>query len=129
MPLRPTCCAAVGATAALLLSGCGDLSADDVRAAATHFASADDSARCDLLAPSTLASLVQEESSSCEEAIADVPIGSGDVTSVEVWGEEAQAELADDTLFLTRTSAGWRVMAAACTSQGPNEPYECQLEA
>jgi|SRR5215218_315713 len=130
MPLRRTCCAAVGATAALLLSGCGNLSAGDVERAANGFATAPDpAARCDLLSPNTLAALVEEESSACEEAIGSLPIGSGDVLSVEVWGEEAQAKLADDTLFLTRTSAGWRVMAAACTSQGANEPYDCQLEA
>jgi hypothetical protein len=128
MPLRRSGGAALVAAAAVMLTGCGDLSADDVESTAGAFASADDAARCDLLAPSTLAALVEEESSACEEAIGSVPIGSGDVLSVEVWGEEAQAKLADDTLFLTRTSAGWRVMAAACSPQGKEQPYECQLE-
>src|SRR5215218_10820038 len=127
MPLRRTCWVAVGATAALLLSGCGNLSAGEVERAANAFATAQDPAsRCDLLTTNTLAALVEEESSPCEEAIGSVPIGSGGVVSVEVWGEEAQAELDDDTLFLTRTSDGWRVMAAACTSQGANKPYDCQ---
>jgi hypothetical protein len=116
--------------AAVVLTGCGDLSADDVESAASAFAAAENDAavRCDLLAPSTLAALVQDESAPCEDVIGDVPIGTGDVTSVEVWGEEAQATLADDTLFLTRTSAGWRVTAAACTSQGQELPYDCRLE-
>jgi hypothetical protein len=128
MPLRRPFTAAVVAAAAVVLTGCGDLSAGEVQSAASTFASADDTARCDLLAPSTLASLVQDESTPCEDAIGDLPIGSGDVLSVAVWGEEAQAKLADDTLFLTRTSSGWRVMAAACTSQGGDKPYDCQLE-
>ena len=46
-----------------------------------------------------------------------------------MWGEEAQVRLSDDTLFLTRTADGWRVSAAACTAQGAELPYECQLEA
>jgi hypothetical protein len=129
MPLRRMCCAAVAAAVAVLLSGCGNLNADEVESAARAFAGAQDpAARCELLAPATLTALVEEESSPCEEAIGTVEIGSGDVLSVEVWGEEAQATLADDTLFLTRTSSGWRVMAAACTPQGAEQPYECQLE-
>jgi hypothetical protein len=119
---------ALGASV-LLLTGCGGLSDDEVRGLAEEFAQGDAGARCEMLAPATLASLVEEESSPCEEAIEDVPLGSGDLMSVAVWGEEAQAKLSDDTLFLTRTSSGWRVMAAACRSQGQDKPYECRLEA
>ena len=131
MALRRTrCVTAVAAAAALLSSGCGNLSADEVERVATTFAGAggDPSARCDLLAPGRLANLVDEESSACEDAIATLPLGSGALEKVEVWGEEAQAKLADDTLFLSRTSDGWRVMAAACTPQGEQQPYRCQLE-
>ena len=130
MPLRRTRCAAAVAAAALLLCGCGNPSADEVRNVATAFAGDGDdpSARCDLLAPATLASLLQQQTSPCPEVIQGLPLGSGKVMQVEVWGEEAQAKLADDTLFLTRTSAGWRVMAAACTPKGGHQPYDCQLE-
>jgi hypothetical protein len=72
---------------------------------------------------------VEEESSTCEEAIGQVPLGAGKVTAVEVWGEEAQVRLTDDTLFLTRTTDGWRISAAACTPQGESLPYDCRLEA
>jgi hypothetical protein len=114
----------------LLLSGCGDLSAAEVEAVADDFARAgeDPGARCALLAASTLTALVGEESASCEEAIQQVPLGTGSLTAVEVWGEEAQAKLTDDTIFLTRTGEGWRVSAAACTAQGEGRPYECRLE-
>jgi hypothetical protein len=36
--------------------------------------------------------------------------------------------LTGDTLFLTRTAAGWKVAAAGCTPQG-EAPYLCRLEA
>jgi hypothetical protein len=120
--------AAGGLATALLLSGCGGLSDDEVGRVAEDFAGGDAAARCDLLAPGAFAALVEAESSSCEEAIEQLPVGSGAVTEVQVWGEEAQARLSDDTLFLTRTSSGWRVMAAACRPQGQDEPYDCQVE-
>jgi hypothetical protein len=124
---RPTL--AVGAVSAtLLLTGCGGLAEGDVERLAEDFASGDAAARCELLAPGTLAALVEEESTSCEEAIEQVDIGSGDVMEVGVWGEEAQAKLSDDTLFLTHTPAGWRVFAAACVPQGQDQPYDCEVE-
>jgi hypothetical protein len=114
--------------AVVLLTGCGGVSDDEVSRLAEQFAGGDAATRCDLLAPDTLAALVEEETSPCEDAIGAVPLGSGHLMSVAVWGEEAQAKLSDDTLFLTHTSAGWRVMAAACRSQGPDKPYDCRLE-
>ena len=119
--------AALGATV-LLLTGCGGLADDEVEKVAADFSGGDGAARCDLLAPGALAALVEEESSSCEEAIDEVPLGSGEVLEVAVWGEEAQARLSDDTLFLTRTSDGWRIAAAACTPRGAEMPYDCQME-
>ena len=120
--------AAGAVTATLLLTGCGGLAEGDVERVAEDFATGDAAARCELLAPGTLAALVEEESTSCEEAIEQGDIGSGDVMEVGVWGEEAQAKLSDDTLFLTHTSAGWRVFAAACVPQGQEQPYDCEVE-
>jgi hypothetical protein len=123
--------AAAAATAgALLLSGCGNLGADAVANVATTFADGgtDATTRCRLLAENTLAALVENEGTACEEAIGDLPIGTGTPTSVEVWGEEAQVKLTDDTLFLTRTTDGWRVMAAACRLRAEEQPYDCQVE-
>ena len=114
-------------TAMLVLSGCGGLSDGDVRRVAEDFAAGGAGERCELLAPSTHAAVLAE-ASSCEEALEQAELGSGEVTEVAVWGEEAQAKLSDDTLFLTRTSSGWRVMAAACRPQGADKPYECQVE-
>lgn len=130
MPLRRRSCLASMVGAALLLSGCGNLSADEVEGVAATFAGAQDdpAARCRLLAPGVVEALVEDGGRSCEDAIQDLPVGTGDVTSVEVWGEEAQARLTDDTVFLTRTAKGWRITAAACRSQGADLPYACRLE-
>jgi hypothetical protein len=73
-------------------------------------------------------SLVAEEGTSCPEAIGSLPLGRGDVVSVEVWGEDALVHLSDDTLFLTRDAGGWLVSAGAC-QPGGDGPYQCQLEA
>jgi hypothetical protein len=120
---------ALGAvTATLLLTGCGGLAEGDVTRVAADFAAGDAAARCELLAPAALSALVEEASTSCEEAIEQVDLGSGEVMDVGVWGEEAQAKLSDDTLFLTHTPAGWRVFAAACIPQGEDRPYDCEVE-
>jgi hypothetical protein len=123
--------AAAAAAVLLSLCGCGSLAADEVESVGAAFAAADGdpAEQCELLTANTRTALVEEESSTCEEAIGLVPLGAGEVTSVEVWGEEAQVRLTDDTLFLTRTTDGWRVSAAACTPQGEERPYDCQLEA
>ena len=125
------CATAVAAVALLSLCGCGGLSAGEVESLGSALADAesDPVARCELLAPNTRAALLEEEASGCEEAIQQIPLGSGEVASVEVGGEEAQVRLADDTLFLTRTPDGWRVAAAGCSPQGEDQPYDCRLEA
>lgn len=131
MPIRAACSAAtVAVGVVLVLSACSDVSADGATKAVEAFTAAQDdpSARCALLAPGTVSALVQDEGS-CEDAIGQLPVGSGTLLSVEVWGEEAQAKLSDDTLFLTHTSDGWRVSAAACQAQGAELPYDCRVEA
>ena len=115
--------------AALLLGGCGTVSDDEVRKVATTFAATHDAdTRCALLAPATVATLTEQESSTCPDAIGKLRLGSGRPVAVQVWGEEAQVKLTDDTLFLTRTPHGWRVMAAGCRFRNEQRPYDCQLE-
>jgi hypothetical protein len=131
MSVRRVWAAVAVGTAVVLISGCGNVADDEVAQVATAFAhdGDDPAARCSLLAPSTLATLTEQESSACPDAIGKVDLGSGRLISVQVWGEEAQATMSDDTLFLTRTSHGWRVMAAACRPRSPQRPYDCQLQA
>ena len=121
--------AVLAAVAALagLGTGCTSVQGTEVQRAASGFAAAEPGARCELLAPATLATLAAEESAPCPEAIEQLPLGTGEVVAAEVWGDEAQVRLADDTLSLTRTAAGWRIAAAACRPAG-ERPYECRLE-
>lgn len=120
---------AVVACAAALLTACAGLEESDVAEVATAFEdpAGDPQARCDLLAPATLAALESEESAPCADAITDVPLGGGEVETVEVWGGGAQVRLSGDTVFLIETDTGWRVTAAACEPQ-LEAPYDCQLE-
>jgi hypothetical protein len=115
---------------ALLLTGCASTQQPEVQRVAMAFedSGADAETRCDLLAPKTLAALEKSESTSCAEAIGQLPLDGGDVESVRVWGGDAQVRLSGDTLFLTETHAGWRVFAAACQ---PNRdaPYDCEVAA
>ncbi len=117
----------VGLTA--LLAGCASTQQPEVEKVASTFEdpSADAEARCDLLAPATLAAFEKDQTAPCSDAVAQLSVDGGDVRSVEVWGGDAQVRMAGDTVFLTETSAGWRVTAAGCTSQG-DAPYDCEVE-
>ena len=117
----------VGLTA--LLAGCASTQEPDVEKVASTFEdpSADAEARCDLLAPATLAAFEKDQTAPCTDAVQQLSLDGGAVTSVEVWGGEAQVRMDGDTLFLTETRAGWRVAAAGCTSRG-DAPYDCEVE-
>lgn len=45
---------------------------------------------------------------------------------VDVYGNQARAVLATDTLFLSRFAAGWKVVAAGCSPR-PEQPYQCRV--
>ena len=119
--------AAVIAAGALVLTGCSAAERPEVEHVALIFedSAADPQTRCALLAPKTLAALEQE--APCTDAIEQLPLQGGEVTGVEIWGGEAQVRLRGDTVFLTETGAGWRVVAAACQPQG-DAPYDCEVE-
>ncbi|RBY79506.1 hypothetical protein DQ238_09885 [Geodermatophilus sp. TF02-6] len=112
-----------------LLAGCARLAEGDVGQVALAFEdpAGDPAARCALLTPATRAALESDESMPCTDAIGRLPLGGGAVRAVEVWGDEAQVRMTDDTVFLTRTDAGWRVAAAACQARR-EAPYDCQVE-
>ena len=117
----------VGLTA--LLAGCASTQQPEVEKVASTFEdpSADAEARCDLLAPTTLAAFEEDQTAPCTDAVQQLSLDGGAVTSVEVWGGDAQVRMDGDTLFLTETRAGWRVAAAGCTSRG-DAPYDCEVE-
>lgn len=118
----------VGALA-VLLAGCSSASDSDVSRVATTFEdpSGDPQARCDLLAPATLAAFESGTSAPCADALARVPVQGGRVRSVEIWGGDAQVRLGADTVFLTQTDAGWKVTAAGCEPRG-DAPYDCEVD-
>jgi hypothetical protein len=117
------------AGAGLLLAGCASVDQPAVERVATAFedTSGDPQARCDLLVPATLAALEQDQSKPCAEAIADVPLQGGTVHGVQIWGGDAQVRVGGDTVFLSRTSAGWKIAAAGCTPR-EQAPYDCDVE-
>ncbi|HYH32433.1 MAG TPA: hypothetical protein VD903_18840 [Pseudonocardia sp.] len=119
--------ALTAAAAALLLAGCAGMQRPAVEEVATTFATGDPATRCALLAPATLAALEYDEAAACTETVAGKAPSGGQVQHVEVWGDQAQVRLGDDTLFLTRSGGGWVVAAAGCTPNG-DAPYECRLE-
>jgi hypothetical protein len=118
---------ALGGATVGLLAGCAQMQRPEVERVAADFATGDAAARCALLAPATLSSLESDESAACAQTLVELAPSSGQVQHSEIWGDEAQVQLADDTLFLTHTSSGWKVAAAGCTPNG-DAPYECSLE-
>ena len=109
-------------------AGCADAHHPDVERVAESFAGGDATGRCSLLAPATRQAVEDAERAGCPAALAEVPLGSGAVESVAVWGTDAQVRLVDDTLFLTLSDSGWLVSAAACTPPSGEGPYDCRLE-
>ncbi len=114
---------------ALLATGCASAQQPEVERVATVFEdpSGDELERCGLLLPTALEQLEKDAGAPCEQAIGDPPLEGGAVARVEVWGGDAQVRLGGDTVFLTRTSAGWRVAAALCSPR-PEGPYDCEVE-
>ena len=119
--------------AVLLLVGCSGAEQDAVIRGAAAFTAAvgarDARAACAQLAPATRAEVEWRFSAPCAAALGELrrPVGTGPVVAVSVWGGSAQVRLTDDTLFLSDTGGGWKVVAAGCHEQG-EAPYRCELE-
>jgi len=127
--LRLCCGGVVVAVAAVLAGGCASAQQPDVERVARAFAQSGAADRCALLAPATVAALEHDEAAPCGDALAQLALpDGGEIVSSVVWGDNAQVRLREDTLFLTNTSAGWKVGAAGCTPHG-EAPYLCLLEA
>jgi hypothetical protein len=125
------CYRAAVAAAVVVLAGCASQERGQVEERAQAFAAAasagDTATGCALLAPATSRALEHDAEVPCTVALGEERLGGGRVESVEVWGDEALVRLSDDTLFLTRTSGGWKVAAAGCTPNG-DAPYDCRVE-
>ncbi|MGY1794454.1 hypothetical protein ACI796_10745 [Geodermatophilus sp. SYSU D00525] len=110
-----------------VLAGCSDVHLPDVEQVAGDFAVADPATRCDLLTDAAVQALEHEEPTGCPVVLEELPLGTGGVVSTQVWGQEAQVRLTDDTLFLTRAPDGWEVAAAGCRPSGEGR-YDCLVE-
>ncbi|MFF7533293.1 hypothetical protein ACIP6Q_29380 [Streptomyces bobili] len=125
---------AVALVLAVAVSGCGAVSErrDDVRAATVAFEKAlgerDYARMCEDLAPATAEEVEQSAGAPCAQALGEESLKPGGaVRVVDVYGNQARAVLADDTLFLSHFSAGWKIVAAGCTPR-PGTPYQCQIK-
>lgn len=116
------------------LGGCGTVAErrDDVRDTAVAFERALSEGAydrvCAVLAPGTVEELEQSAGTPCAEAVGEesLPPG-GAVRRTDVYGNQARAVLSSDTLFLSRFTSGWRVVAAGCEPR-PEEPYQCRIK-
>jgi hypothetical protein len=117
-------------TMALTTVGCAVDTASPARAAQRFHAALSahqEEAACAMLARKT-ADKLPDPGQSCADALRELRLDpGGQVTSVAVWGEDAQVRLAGDTLFLHRFSDGWRIRAAGCEPMG-DLPYDCEVD-
>lgn len=86
----------------------------------------DGAAACALLAPATRSALEQSSGSPCGEAILEEGLPTGpEPAEVTVFETAARATGPSDTAFLGQFAEGWKVVAAGCTPQAPEHPYDC----
>jgi hypothetical protein len=71
---------------------------------------------------------VAKSSSSCAEGLSDLELpDSGSWTNTEVYGQEARLRFQHDTVFVTKTPAGWRVAAAGCQEEQDGS-FDCLVQ-
>src|SRR4051812_39572784 len=114
------------ALGAVLLTACTPAGESDARAAAEQFQSAiaerDVTTACGMLSDRARSQLESSTGSSCDQALSRLDLADAAVTSVNVWGDKAQARLADGAVFLAEFRTGWRVTAAGCTFVSKDVP-------
>ena len=123
---------ATAASVAMLLTACTPAAEPDVRATAEQFqgavAGGDLSAACAMLSDRARRQLEGTTATGCVKALSRLTLSDAAVTSVSVWGDNAQARLADGALFLAEFNTGWQVTAAGCTFVSDELPYDCDVE-
>jgi len=117
----------------LVLAGCSSTSQADVQSVVSRFYDAygggDGSAACALLAPATREAVVSAAGKPCSAGLLDEePPGTAQPATVSVYGDQAQARMNGDTVFVARFPDGWRVVAVGCTRIA-GKPYQCEVEA
>ena len=124
--------AAIGiAVLPVILGGCAEGQRPAIEGVVSAFGSAmasgDARAACALLTAATLDAVEYRQSQPCAAVLAQLSLPGGDIIGTAEWGDQAQVHTTTDTLFLTRTSQGWRISAAGCSPRG-EAPYACKVE-
>ncbi|ELP66957.1 hypothetical protein ACKI1I_01810 [Streptomyces turgidiscabies] len=116
------------------LGGCGTVAErrDDVRDTTAVFEKALTEGAydrvCAVLAPATVDELEQSAGSPCAQAVSEESLKpGGSVRRTDVYGNQARAVLATDTLFLSHFTSGWKVVAAGCEPR-PKVPYQFRIK-
>ena len=126
------CLAAAAGAAVLLLSGCAGAQDGAAQRAAQAFytavAAGDGAAACAALAAPTRAELEQSSGKPCEQAVLEEDVPEvGQPVDVQVFGTMAEVSYDGERAFLSRYSDGWRVVAAACTTDRADR-YDCMVK-
>ena len=116
---------------ALPLGGCSSAGEADVAAAAGRFqqavATGNWSGACGLLSDQARTPLEGTAARSCPSALAVLRLPSDRMGDVQIWGRNAMVTSGSNAVFLSLFSSGWQVIAAGCTSQGEDLPYQCSV--
>jgi hypothetical protein len=120
------------ATAIPVLGGCGSSAqSQPVLDVAIRFESAlaagDSQTACSLLAGAAVRRINDLRPEGCAAALSTLGLAAGPPTSMQVWGDTAQAKTDHDTLFLRQLPEGWRIIGAGCTPHG-KAPYQCKAD-
>jgi hypothetical protein len=118
---------------AALVTGCGGGKEEPPTRVAQDFAAAvaskNGAAACALLAPKTRQEVESSTSHPCAEGILEEEVPTSRATRrTDTYGRQARVVTEEDTLFLSRFSLGWRVVAAACEDEGIDQPYDCDVQ-
>lgn len=128
--LRSRGMAAVVLPALLILVGCAAASEPDVQATAQKFQTAvrdhQTKTACAMLSEEARSSLESTSARPCPQALGALQLSTGNPTSIEVWGNNAQARLPDGALFLAEFRSGWKITGAGCKPR-PQQPYSCSV--
>ena len=121
----------LAAAGALVLAGCTPAAQSDVRTTAQRFQTAvrdhDGQAACALLSDQARSSLTTISGRPCPAALAALRLPGDHPTTIQVWGNNAQARLTAGTLFLAEFPSGWKITGAGCKPQPANQPYSCAV--